>query len=207
MSEILDDNRSAASPVLWRHVTVTAPDVSARRAAEEELERRIQQVRSEGAEEGLASGRAEAQRNIPSMLENVSQAVAELERIRERLRQQAERDLIRLAVTVAERVVHREMVLDNDALAPLIKAAYAKVQVRELSRVRMHPGLEAVVTRTLEKCGAREMVLVADSGLKPGELLFETAQGVLDASLRTQLGEIERALLARLEGSGSGAVL
>jgi len=177
------------------------------RAAEEELERRVEQARSEGFEEGLASGRAEAQRQVPSTLENISEAVAELEIIRERLRQQAERDLIRLAITLAERVVHREMVLDSDALSALVKTACAKVQTREVSRVRLHPALESVVAKTLERCGARETVLMPDPSLKPGELLFETAQGVLDASLKSQFGEIERALLARLDGNASTAAL
>jgi flagellar assembly protein FliH len=207
MSEILADNSSPASPVLWRQVAVPNSEAIARRAEEEEQERSAEQARSEGFEEGLASGRAEAQRQVPSTLESISEAVAELELIRERLRQQAEGDLIRLAITVAERVVHREMVLDPDALGALVKTAFAKVQAREVSRVRLHPALESVVTKTLERCGARETVLMPDPGLKPGELLFETSQGVLDASLKSQFNEIERALLARLDGNGSTPAL
>jgi len=207
MSEILADGRSAASPVLWRLVAIPDPDALARGAAEEELQRRVEQARSEGLEAGLAAGRAEAQRQVPSTLESVSEAIAELELIRDRLRRQEELDLIRLAITVAERVVHREIVLDPDAPGALVKTAFAKVQAREVSRVRMHPALEPVVTKTLERCGARETVLVPDPSLKPGELLFETSQGVLDASLKSQFEEIERALLACLDGNGPNPAL
>ena len=207
MSEILTGNRSVAEPVLWRRVTLTTADASARRAAEDELDRYADQVRREGFEQGLSAGRAEAQQQVPSTLGNISEALAELERIRESLRQQAERALIQLAVNVAERVVHREMVLDSEALAALVKSALAKVQTREVARVRMHPELESVVSKTLERSGAREMVLMPDASLKHGELFFETSQGVLDASLKAQFSEIERALLERLDGSGLGAVL
>ena len=193
---------------MWRRVTKAPADVSARRAADDELDRSIHQASREGFEQGLAAGRADAQQQVPSTLEDISEAVAELERIRENLRQQSERDLIRLAINVAERVIHREMVLDSEALAALVKAALGKVQTREVTRVRMHPELEPVVTKTLERCGSREMVLMPDPSLKHGELFFETSQGVLDASLKAQFGEIERALLERLDGGGvRGATL
>jgi flagellar assembly protein FliH len=197
MSEILAGSRPA-TPVLWRMVQLADSQVGAARAAEQELERQIEEARRAGFAEGLESGRAEAQRRLPATLENISESLAELERIRERLRQASERDLVRLAVTVAARVIHRETVLDADAMAGLVKAAFAKVQSRAISRVRMHPALEPVVRKTLEECGARGVVLMPDPNLGSGELLFETAQGVLDASLHTQLGEIERALLEQL---------
>jgi flagellar assembly protein FliH len=201
MSEILADNRSPATPVPWRLVNLIPSEERAGRAAAEELERRIEQARRDGLKEGLESGRADAQQQLPATLDNIRETLAELERIRERLRQAAERDLVRLAVTVAARVIHRETVMDGDAMAGLIKAAFLKVQSREISRARMHPALESVVSKTLEQCGAAGVVLMADSSLNPGELLFETSQGLLDASLNTQLGEIERGLLDQL-GSG-----
>jgi flagellar assembly protein FliH len=201
MSEILAGSRSPAAPVLWRLVNRISSEERAGRAAEHELECRIEQVRRVGLTEGLESGRADTERQLPATLENISEALAELERIRARLREVTERDLVRLAITVAARVIHRETVMDGDALAGLVKAAFLKVQSREVSRVRMHPALESVVSKTLEGCGATGVVLMPDSSLNTGELLFETSQGLLDASLNTQLGEIERGLLDQL-GSG-----
>jgi len=42
-------------------------------------------------------------------------------------------------------------------------------------------------------------VLTADASLKPAEVYFETSQGILDASVETQLREIERGLIDKLE--------
>jgi flagellar assembly protein FliH len=90
--------------------------------------------------------------------------------------------------------------LDPDALTGLVKAAFTKVQPREIQRVRMHPGLEALVKKSLEQSGSpKNLVLMADPALKPGEVFLETSQGVLDASVDTQLREIERGLIDRLE--------
>ena len=43
------------------------------------------------------------------------------------------------------------------------------------------------------------MVLTPDPSLKPAEVFFETSQGILDASVETQLREIERGLIDKLE--------
>ena len=39
---------------------------------------------------------------------------------------------------------------------------------------------------------------MVDTSLLPGEVFFETAQGMLDASVDTQLREIERGLIDKL---------
>jgi flagellar assembly protein FliH len=97
-------------------------------------------------------------------------------------------------------VIHREVAVDPDALAGLIQAAFSKLQSREINRVRMHPTLEGLVRKLLEQSGApKNLVLVADPSLKPAEVFFETSQGMLDASVETQLREIERGLIDKLE--------
>jgi len=62
--------------------------------------------------------------------------------MRDLLRDQTLQDLVRLSSLIAARIIHREVVMDPDALAGLVKASYAKLQSREVSRVRMHPALE-----------------------------------------------------------------
>ena len=209
-TEILVDAGTPAVPVLWRKVTLAAEDTrsSGQRNAEEELKRRLDQARREGLEEGLAAGRAESERQVPAILENVARAQAELARMGEQIRIETARELVRLARTAAARVIHREMVTDSRAIAGLVKAAYLKLQPREITRVRMHPAIASVVAGTLEQCGASPTIaLLPDTGLSAGELLFETAQGTLDASLDTQLRELERGLMEKLgkhRTAGSG---
>jgi flagellar assembly protein FliH len=126
--------------------------------------------------------------------------MAELARLRDVIREEATHDLVRLAVSIAARVIHREVSLDPDALVGLVKTAFLKLQTREIQRVKMHPGLESLVRKSIEQGGSpKNLVLTADPALNPGELFFETSQGILDASVDTQLREIERGLIDRLE--------
>ncbi|MGD0434879.1 MAG: FliH/SctL family protein [Bryobacteraceae bacterium] len=198
-SEILFGNPASVAPVFWRTVAAISEDKDGRSDAEREAARRLAETRREGFAEGVAAGRHETEQRVLPAVENLARTLADLARTRERIREEAIQDLVRLAVTIAARVIHREIVIDPDALAGLVKAAFAKVQAREISRVRMHPALEALVRKCLEQSGSPEnLVLMVDTSLLPGEVFFETAQGMLDASVDTQLREIERGLIDKL---------
>src|SRR5262249_45822545 len=112
-----------------------------------------------------------------------------------RLRSEAERDTVKLAMAIARRILHREIALDPEVVLGLVKAAFAKVEARETHRLRVSPG-DAQLLRdhrqSLHLPHALE--IVADGSLPQGSVIFETTRGDLDASIDTQLGEIERGL-------------
>lgn len=201
-SEIVTGNQMLAKPVPWRMVSaVSLSTATGRRPdAEQRSASVLEQARREAFAEGLAAGRQQAEEQIRPAMEGLAQVLAELARLRSSIREQETEALVRLAVSVAARVIHREIVIDSDALAGLVNAAFTKAQTREINRVRMHPALEGLVRKSLEQCGApKNLVLSADPALKPGAVLFETSQGLLDASVETQLSEIERGLIDQLE--------
>jgi flagellar assembly protein FliH len=196
-SEIVGGDQPPARPVPWRMVTSVGLAHSKR---EQEAASRLDQSRREAFVEGIAAGRQQAEEQIRPAMEGLAQALAELSRLKEITRDQATEDLVHLAISIAARVIHREVAIDPDALAGLVKAAFTKVQSREINRVSMHPALESLVRKSLEQCGAaKNLELAPDPGLKPGEVFFETAQGILDASVETQLAEIERGLIDKLD--------
>lgn len=200
-SEILFGEQSSAGRVFWRTVSsVPTPAVRNQPSeADRENALRLEQAQREAFAEGVAAGRREAEQQILPAVQNIAHTVIELARLRETMREEATQELVRLATSIAARVIHREVAVDPDALAGLINAAFSKLQSREISRARVHPALETLLRRCLEQYGAPVHLVVApDPGLNPGDLIFETSQGVLDASVDTQLREIERGLIDRL---------
>jgi flagellar assembly protein FliH len=195
------DQAFAATPMLWRTVS-SVGDLrrNSHNDAEREAARKLDQARREGYAEGVAAGRQQTEELFRPAVQGLAETLDTMARLRENIREETIQDLVHLAISVAARVIHREVAVDPDALAGLIQAAFSKLQSREINRVRMHPTLEALVRKLLEQAGApKNLVLMADPSLKPAEVFFETSQGILDASVETQLREIERGLIDKLE--------
>jgi flagellar assembly protein FliH len=201
-SEILPGGETRSAAALWRVVEAPGDLRSAgpgRKDADREAQV-LEEARREGFAAGVAAGRREAEEHIRPAMDGLARNLADLARVRDVIREEATHDLVRLAVSIAARVIHREVSLDPDALTGLVSTAFLKLQSREIQRVRMHPGLESLVRKSLEQCGSpKNLVLTPDPALNPGEAFLETSQGILDASVDTQLREIERGLIDRLE--------
>ena len=80
-------------------------------------------------------------------------------------------------------------------LLGLVKAALEKMEAREVTRVRIRPEDAAMVKQFLEKMGLpQQLEVVADASLERGAAILDSSRGALDASVGTQLAEIERGL-------------
>jgi flagellar assembly protein FliH len=149
--------------------------------------------------EGEANGRRLAAAELEPLMARLSATIEELACMRPRLRHEAEADLVKLALAIARRILRRELSVDPDALSGLVLSALDKLQGQEIVRVRVHPAQAAPVTAGLRNNPAGGSVeVVSDPSREPGTILFETARGNLDASMESQLLEIERGLADRL---------
>jgi len=201
---LLPDASPAASPVAWRQVGPGALAGGGEAAGqpaqiERQIEERVRQARAAGLREGEAAARNRGAAELKATLDRVAQSVQELAGWRARLRREAEADLVRLALEIARRVVRREIAVDPDALRGLVTAALEKLRGQDIARVKVHPSHAALLAACLKQAsGGNTVEVVADSSREPGAVVFETARGNLDASVDTQLQEIERGLVDRL---------
>jgi flagellar assembly protein FliH len=210
-------DQAVVSPIAWRAATFTLPpkartnsiqakEVSLNQAASEqdrvgqqERDRIEQEAYQRGFSEGKNAGREQAGAELQPVLEQLGRSLATLSSLRSRIREEAESDLFKLAISIARRVLHRELTLDPESIEGLIRVALDKLQSRELCRVRVHPDQEQAIRKSLERfANSQKVELIADSSLQCGDVLFETAHGNLDASIESQLREIERGLADRL---------
>jgi len=213
-SKILEPGDSKAfGPVAWRQVgtapsgrsaTEAEPDWAARIAQlETQYQQKIREAHAAGAREGEVAGRSRAAAELQPVIERLGRSIQEISNLRLRLRREAEADVVQLAIAIARRVVRREISADPDALRGLVVAALEKLQGQEVSRVRVHPSHLAMVQACLQQAvnGGR-MEVTSDGSREPGSVIFETTRGNLDASVDSQLQEIERGLTDRLRRQG-----
>jgi len=187
-----------ASQILRPH-TATSEEALHLRAKLDESNLLMEGRAKEAWENGLRAGEAAARKSqdeqIRVTLELLAKTVAEVSSTRAETIRRAEADTVRLSIEIARRVLHRELSVDPSALEALIKAAIARLQTQEIYRVRVHPDLEPLMRSCLEQTGRGSAVeLIGDRALAKGGASFEINRGTLDASLDTQLREIEYGL-------------
>jgi flagellar assembly protein FliH len=196
-------HQGSAAPVvasqIHRPETGGSAEVLRLRAKLEESLSSIEGRAKEAWENGLRAGEAAARKShdeqLRTTLELLAKTVAEVSSIRSETIRRAEADTVRLSIEIARRVLHRELSVDPSALEALIKAAIARLQTQEIYRVRVHPDLEPLMRTSLEQAGRGSAVeLISDRALPKGGASFEINRGTLDASLDTQLREIEYGL-------------
>jgi flagellar assembly protein FliH len=88
------------------------------------------------------------------------------------------------ALVRSRAVVLRLENVDTDVITPI---------------ARVHPAQASLVNACLQQVrSASPVEVIADPSAEPGAVIFETDRGNLDASLESQLKEIERGLADRL---------
>ncbi|MEP6537497.1 MAG: FliH/SctL family protein [Bryobacteraceae bacterium] len=161
-----------------------------------ELESLIEARAKEAYARGSREAAQQAEARLEPAIQRYAAAAHELAIIRPRARREAEEDVVTLAVAIARKLLHREIAVDPDSLLGLVKAALQKIDSRELHRIRVHPEDSVALENALNAAGThRRIEISVDSGLERGAAIFETVRGNLDASIDTQIKEIERGFL------------
>ena len=112
-----------------------------------------------------------------------------------------QKDLLRLSVKIAEKIIGRELTRDPKTIGTLVANALRNVRRNELITIRVNPA-DAIA---LENCRAdldpagraRFLEIVPDPRVVGGGCVIESESGAVDAQLETQLRVLERALLMR----------
>lgn len=211
--------RDEAAEAGWAHEARRAEPVTdasgkAPESATAEWERALAEAQARGEaaaarsfQDGFGQGRLEGEElvraELTGLMERLARTVADLSGTRDAFRKEAEEDVVRLSLGVARRILHRELSIDPEALLGLVRVALGKFEARELHRILVSPQDHGALSAALESLRLpRQVEVVSDASLERGAALFETVKGTLDASVDTQLDEIERGFLDVLGKEG-----
>jgi len=163
--------------------------------------RRNKEVRDAAYIEGEKAARDQDAASVRTVVEKLAQSIQDLAGMRAKLRGQAEADVVRLALAIAKRVIHRELSTDPDSIIGLVKVALEKLRLQETVRVRVHPDHVKIVKEFLSRsAGAAHIEVSGDAAIGPGGVIFETTRGEFDVSTDVQLDEIQKGLTDRIAG-------
>jgi flagellar assembly protein FliH len=168
-----------------------------------------------GYAQGERSGGEATTKQGEAMLRRLAATIDEVASLRTELMRRTERELVNLALVLAERIVRREVSLDRELLVTMARVAIDRLGERASATIRLNPADHAALTagRTVPLAGPVEVV--ADPHVSRGGCLVRSDFGLMDLGIEAQINELSRALLGADEsadaetspmGSGTGDV-
>ena len=141
--------------------------------------------------------RAAAEAAAAHNREQILQVVAALERERTAYYRRVEKEVVQLALSIARKILHREVQLDSHTLAGIVRVTLEKLDAATRVDLYVSPQ-EAADWRhyfTIQMEGMPALEVHEDSGLGTGECRIETSLGTTEIGIESQLKEIETGLL------------
>jgi len=158
----------------------------------------LDQAKTDGRKDGYQAGADAANREMSEMLETMRGLVDMAGIERHKIISSAEPEIVRLAMGIAERVLHQQIALDRGVVVEMAKAAIARLVDRESITVRVNPadleGMRGHRDDVLALGDVKSMRIIEDQRVDRGGVVVETEAGTIDAKIQTQISEAKRVL-------------
>lgn len=162
-----------------------------------EAQARVAQIEQAARAQGLAEARAQMDEEVAAaasdLREQFTRTLNELQSLYSSIAARAERDLVRLALEIARKVVHREVTTDSDIVLTLARVALERLHPRAVATVLLHPDdFEYVKAHRQNLSSNSALEIVADTAVGRGGCVIQSEHGDIDARIERQFASIER---------------
>jgi flagellar biosynthesis/type III secretory pathway protein FliH len=148
-----------------------------------------------GFSEGETAGAASAAQQGEGMLRPLAEALQGTVTARADMIRRTERQMVELAVTLAQRIVQREIATDQTVLLSMARSAIDKLGTETRITVRLNPeDYEAIGGDRMPQLGT-SVTVVADAKVERTGCRIDSELGTLDAGVDAQIQELGRGLL------------
>jgi flagellar assembly protein FliH len=176
----------------------TAYDAAGR---ETTLREAAETARQDGFQEGEREGRRAARAELATEVQaavarercRVTTTVEQFRGAKDRYFADVEQEVVKLALAIAARVLHRESQLDPLLLAGVVRVALEKMADRTDVVLRVaSPDVDAWQGALLAMQPHERPRVADDARLERGECVLETTMGTVELGVKVQLEEIEK---------------
>jgi flagellar assembly protein FliH len=166
----------------------------------EEAHAKAALIETEARQRMEATIRTEVQAEIVRVInpwrDELMKSLDELTTFRSTLAQQTENDLVRLALEIAQKVIHLEVRSNAQVAVELSRAALARVPSRTPATIHLNPEDFAYVESNQHQLpSGHSLSFIEDRAIERGGCVVQTDMGEVDASIEQQFSEISAALL------------
>ncbi len=202
--------QAEAAPFPYREVTVSSSQHGSQAAGFElpgggksesgpraQAAEREAQARASGRQQAELEWRAKFEEQLVRERSAVATALAEFARERAAYYQKIEEEAVRLALSIARKILHREAQVDPLLLMGIVRVALERIEGATGVALAVHPQQAADWRRYLASrmdAGAMPEI-VEDAAMALDRCTLRTSMGTAELGLEVQLKEIEQGLM------------
>lgn len=169
---------------------------------EAELRERVEALEHEAFTKGFAHGEREGQaaaaKKAEVLITRLSGTIDDIAALRAGMLHKTERDVVRMALAIAERVIHRALDVAPELLLAMARVAIDRLGDGIAATIHLHPddhrAMMAVRAKHPESVGSA-VAIQPDLTVPRGGCIVRSEFGVIDLGIEAQVAELSRALL------------
>ena len=163
---------------------------------------RVEAMEREAFAKGYAHGEREAQavaaQKADTLLARLSQTIDEVAALRAGMLHKTERDVVRMAIAIAERVLNKSLNEDPELLLAMARVAIDRLGDGIAATIHLHPDDHRAMMAVRAKrpdVVPSAVAIEADHTVARGGCIVRSEFGVIDLGLDAQIAELSRALI------------
>jgi flagellar assembly protein FliH len=167
--------------------------------AREQAEAIAQNAREQGFAAGYAEGTAQAEKAAADLLQHAERTAREVVEYRAQAIAGSERELVELALGIAEKVLQRSFETEPERVVDVLRGALRKTFTRDGLTVVCNPAdlsrLQAAGPDLAGSLGGlKDLQFITDRRVNPGGVVVRTPSGDIDATIDSQLDRLSAVL-------------
>ncbi len=164
-------------------------------------ENQDREIFDRGVQDGWTRAKTDFDQQLAASRTTISAALAEFRTQREHYFSRVESEIVQLSLSIARKILHREVQMDPLLLAGLVHVALEKLESGTRVRLRANPADIHYWSEYFARAESFQPApeLIGDPQQKPGECFLEGDMGSTQVSIDTQLKEIEQGFFDLLE--------
>ncbi len=157
-----------------------------------------------GFEDGYVKGKHSGLEEMAGSINMMAQVIEELKMFHGQILAESQKEIARMALTVARKILNKEIMTDPATVVAVVKGALARVDFRKQYIVHVNPlDLEVIknsaqeIRAMLESC--ETLKFLASPQVAAGGCVVQTEGGMVDAQIDRQFTEVEQAVMQALD--------
>jgi flagellar assembly protein FliH len=178
------------------------PEPEIKQFTEDELTQQLNKAYQKGLNDGIKQTHDEFQADVKHHVDLLDKVAKQILNSKYDLIRTNDEIILKMALNIARKVIKTELKINPDIISNVLKSVLEKLATIEKEIfVRLNPEDKEILNQNLSEVGShlQEIKIEGDERITKGGCVVETNYSTIDATIETQLEEIERALFKELE--------